>query len=76
MLRTVTSYKNQQPQINRQHIRVNYKQYIAHSDEPDTRVVDFIEPEIEEELMQNRSFLKHRVWKNAKRLRRPSSDLF
>lgn len=74
MSHTGTTYK-QTPRTNRKH-KVNFKQYIAHDDEPDSRIVDYIEPEIEEALMQNRTFLKQRVWRNARKFRRPSSDLF
>lgn len=69
--------------INPKHQQVSTKpakpsseRYLSHRDEPDERIINFIEPEIEEDLARNRLFLKHRVWKRAKKFRKPSHGLF
>jgi hypothetical protein len=74
MLHAVANHQNQH--INHKHSKPNYEDYIGHYNEPDAHTVDYIDPEIEEELSRNRLFLKHRVWKNAKKFRKPSSELY
>lgn len=58
----------------------DYRKYIAHKDEPRESLygewLDHIDPELEQELAQNRFFLKRRVWKSAKKFKKPSTELY
>ncbi len=57
------SVKKKQP-------KVENSQYLNHELEPKRLRTYKIAPEIEEELLANRYFLKRRVWKNMNKIRR------
>ncbi len=50
--------------------KVENSQYLNHELEPKRLKIYKIAPEIEEELLANRYFLKRRVWKNMDKIRR------
>lgn len=44
--------------------------YLIHPDEPSDDGPESISWDIKDELLQNRHFLKHRVWRNNAKIRR------
>jgi hypothetical protein len=74
MLHQVTRRQNRQFQ-NLKQPRVNYQQYLLHQNEPGEHTVGYMDPEVEKELIQNRFFLKKRVWRSARKFRKTSAEL-
>lgn len=60
--------KNKQP-------KTKYEDYLNHESEPRQPTTYNIDPELEDELMANRFFLKRRVWKNMDKIRRANARL-
>jgi|GEM_PF-6952014 len=55
--------------------KINYDDYIAgHMEPPEHHRYD-ISPELEDELLSNRFFLKRRVWKNMDKIKRSKATV-
>lgn len=66
MLLQRNSIKNKQPKI-------KYEDYLSLESEPRHPRTYGINPELEEELLANRYFLKRRVWKNMDKIRQANA---
>ena len=53
--------------------KINYFEYQRHENEPKIRRYYAVSPELEDELLDNGYFLKRRVWRNMKKIRREYS---
>lgn len=55
---------------NTEHSRTNHSYFLAHEREPIDNHKSFSPDEIKQELRENRFFLKWRVWRNMRKIRR------